>query len=181
VGVADHAGWALLVTVAADGCALDRRRVELVDADLPNMPYHHGAQGLPVAEGVALVERVRASAEGWASRGLDALAEDMSGPIRGIVLRECPPLLPTIAERVADYWSQTRADGVMYRRALARAAEARGWRVGWYVAKRALDEARAVGLVDDLDAHLASVGKRLGPPWRKEHRVAMAAAIAAHS
>ena len=31
VGVSDHAGWAALMTVGADGSVLDRRRVELVD------------------------------------------------------------------------------------------------------------------------------------------------------
>ena len=31
IGVSDHGGWAVLVTVARDGTLLDRRRVELVD------------------------------------------------------------------------------------------------------------------------------------------------------
>jgi hypothetical protein len=31
IGVSDHGGWAVLVTVAGDGTLLDRRRVELVD------------------------------------------------------------------------------------------------------------------------------------------------------
>jgi hypothetical protein len=31
IGVSDHAGWAVLVTVAGDGTLLDRRRVELLD------------------------------------------------------------------------------------------------------------------------------------------------------
>jgi hypothetical protein len=30
IGVSDHGGWAVLVTVARDGTLLDRRRVELV-------------------------------------------------------------------------------------------------------------------------------------------------------
>jgi len=33
IGVSDHGGWAVLVTVASDGTLLDRRRVELVDED----------------------------------------------------------------------------------------------------------------------------------------------------
>ncbi len=35
IGVSDHGGWAVLVTVADDGKLLDRRRVVLVDDDLP--------------------------------------------------------------------------------------------------------------------------------------------------
>ena len=48
VGVSDHGGWAVLVTVARDGTLLDRRRVELVDEDLPALPHHHEGQGLPL-------------------------------------------------------------------------------------------------------------------------------------
>jgi hypothetical protein len=44
VGVSDHGGWAVLVTVARDGMLLDRRRVELVDDDLPGIPHHHESQ-----------------------------------------------------------------------------------------------------------------------------------------
>ena len=33
IGVSDHGGWAVLVTVAGDETLLDRRRVELVDEE----------------------------------------------------------------------------------------------------------------------------------------------------
>ena len=36
IGVSDHGGWAVLVTVARDGMLLDRRRVELVGEGLPS-------------------------------------------------------------------------------------------------------------------------------------------------
>ena len=61
IGVSDHGGWAVLVTVAGDGTLLDRRRVELVDEDLPKIPHHSEGQTLPLDEAVALVERVRVS------------------------------------------------------------------------------------------------------------------------
>ena len=51
IGVSDHGGWAVLVTVARDGTLLDRRRVELVDDDLPAIPHHHEAQVLPLERG----------------------------------------------------------------------------------------------------------------------------------
>ena len=62
IGVSDHGGWAVLVTVAGDGTLLDRGRVELVDEDLPKIPHHSEGQALPLHETVALVERVRVSA-----------------------------------------------------------------------------------------------------------------------
>jgi hypothetical protein len=63
IGVSDHGGWAVLVTVASDGKLLDRRRVELVDEDLPKIPHHSEVPALPLHKAVALVERVRVSAE----------------------------------------------------------------------------------------------------------------------
>lgn len=118
VGVSDHCGWAILVTVARDGKLLDRRRVELVDEDLPKLPHHHEAQALPLAQALDLVERVRVSA-------------------------------------------------------------ARGWTVDWYQAKSVIDAACNVLQVDDLEPHFLEVRRRIGPPWGKDHRLAMAAAIVA--
>ena len=75
IGVSDHGGWAVLVTVAGDGTLLDRRRVELVDEDLPKIPHHSEGQALPLHEAVALVERVRVSAERHAKLGLKCSLE----------------------------------------------------------------------------------------------------------
>jgi len=183
VGVSDHAGWAALMTVDPAGAVVDRRRVELVDPSLPSFAYHHGAQGLPIDEGVALVERVAASAAERAAAGLAALADGLESEaaIGVIALRVRPKLPASITERIQSYHAQTRADGVMYREALAAAAEARGWRVSWFEPKRVFDEAARHLGVPSLEPRLAEVGAALGPPWRKDQKLAMAAAIAAHA
>jgi hypothetical protein len=169
----------VLVTVAGDGTLLDRRRVELVDEDLPKIPHHSEGQGLPLRQAVALVQRVRASAERHAKLGLDAVAMTVPGRILGVALRQCPELPPTIAERIKDYRAQNNADWVMYRQALAGAAEARGWAVHWYDAKKVFDAASEALRIEDLDAHFLQLRKSIGPPWGKDHKVAMAAAIVA--
>jgi hypothetical protein len=180
IGVSDHGGWAVLVTVARDGTLLDRRRVELVDEGLPKIPHHSEGQGLPLGEAVALVERVRVSAERHAVLALDAVA--MAVPhILGVALRECPELPPTIAERIKDYRAQNVADWVMYRKALASAAEARGWAVHWYDAKSVSDAASGALRVKSFDAHFLQMRKAVGPPWNNDHKLAMAAAIVAAS
>jgi len=166
IGVSDHGGWAILVTVSTNGTLLDRRRVELVDEKLPKIPHHTEGQHLPIHEAVALVERVRISAEQHAKLALAAVAQSVPGRILGIALRQCPELPPTIAERIKDYRAQNVADWVMYRKALATAAEARGWPIHWFDAKQLVIE------VSDLR-------KSIGPPWGKDHKLAMAAAIAA--
>jgi hypothetical protein len=179
IGVSDHGGWAVLVTVAGDATLLDRRRVELVDEDLPKIPHHSEAQALPLDEAVALIERVRISAERHAKLCLDAVAMKVPGRTLGVALRECPALPPTIAERIRNYRAQNVADWVMYRKALAAAAEARGWTVYWYDAKKVFDAAREALRIEDLEAHFLQLRRSIGPPWSKDHKVAMAAAIVA--
>jgi hypothetical protein len=176
IGVLDHGGWAVLVTVARDGSLLDRRRVELVDDALPSIPHHHEAQLLPIDRAVALVEQVRLSAERHAAIALDGVA--MAVPhILGIALRTCPELPATIAERIANYRARNVADWVMYRKALAAAAEARGWAVYWYDAKKVVGLASRALHVENFDAHFLQLRRTVGPPWNNDHKLAMAAAI----
>lgn len=179
IGVSDHAGWAALVTATGDGKLLDRRRVALADEDLPKLPHHHDAQGLPLEEALDLIERVRASADRHATLALDAVESAVSARILGVAIRECPPLPPTVAERIQDYRAQCVADTVMYRQALARVAEARAWSIHWYDARKVLDAAGEVLNVADPEAHFLQLRKSVGPPWGKDQRVAMAAAIVA--
>ena len=128
---------------------------------------------------MAHVARVRASAARRARDGLEALAAAVPAPIATIAIRVCPTLPPTTEERIADNRAQTFADSVMYREALATAAEARGWSVHWYDRDRVfLDAAAALGR-EDIDALLYAMGRSIGPPWQATHKLAAAAALAA--
>ena len=191
VGVAEHSSSAVLVTVAPGGELLDRRRVELIDRGLPTHPHHHegswavgrylntpGARAISLADAVALVERVRASAARGARESLEALAAGVPVPIATIAIRGCPKLPPTIEERIADNRAQTVADSVMYREALATAAEARGWSVHWYDRERVFRDAAAALGREDVDAFLYAMGRSIGPPWQAKHKLAAAAALA---
>jgi hypothetical protein len=131
--------------------------VELVDDGLPCIPHHHDAQMLPADKAVALVECVRGSAEKHAVRALDDVAR---------------------AARNVAYRARNVADWVMYRRALARAAKARGWAIIRFDWKRVVDAAsRALGR--DFDRHFRAMRDTLGAPWNADHKLAMAAASAA--
>ena len=178
IGVSDHGGWAVLVTVACSGEFLDRRRVELVGEGLPKIPHHSECQRLRLDEAVELVERVQVSAERHAALALDEVRIAVPH-ILGVALRKCPPLPPTIAERITDYRAQNVADWVMYRRALAAVAEARGWPVHWYEAKSVFGAASQALGIENLDAYFLQVRQAIGPPWNNDHKLAMAAAITA--
>ena len=177
IGVSDHGGWAVFVTASRDGKLLDRRRVELVDGELPKIPHHSEGKVLPIDEAVALVELVRESAERHARLALAAVARDVPVRIVGVALRRCQPLPPTIAECIQEYKASNVADWVMYRRAIAGAAEEREWAVCWYDAKTVSAAAGDVLGVADGDAHFVGLKASVGAPWDKDHRVAMAAAV----
>lgn len=179
VGVADHCGWAVLVTTAPGGIMIDRRRVELVEKSLPKLPHHHECQRLPLKKAIELVERVRSSANVCATKCLEELTAVISVQITGIAIRKCPVLPQTIEERITNYRAQNVADTVMYRHALADAAKSRGWSISWYDSRLAFTDAGRILGQDDIQDFLGKVGKSVGPPWRQDHRVAMAAAIAA--
>jgi hypothetical protein len=191
VGVVESGSAAVLVTVAPGGAVLDRRHIELIDPGLSSHPHHHegswavgrylntpGARVLSLADAVALVVRVRASAERRAREGLEALASALPVPIAAIAIRVCPPLPPTIEERIAHHRAQTVADSVMYRDAVAAAAEARGWSVHWYDRDRVFLDAAAMLGRNDIDAVLSAMGRSVGPPWQAKHKLAAAAALA---
>ena len=192
VGVAEHGNSAVLVTIAHDGTLLDRRSIDLTDRGVPTHPHHHegswavgrylntpGAQQGSLADAVALVERVRASAERGARERLGALAASVPAPIVRIAIRVCPSLPSTTEERITDNRAQTVADSVMYREALAHAAEARGWSVHWYDRERVFRDAAAALGRKDVDAFLLAMGRSIGPPWQAKHKLAAAAALAA--
>jgi len=192
VGVAENGNSAVLVTVAPEGELLDRRCVDLTERGLPTHPHHHegswavgrylttpGARALSLADAVALVERVRLSAARGAHESLEALAVAVPVPIAGIAIRACPKLPPTTEERIKDNRAQTFADSVMYREALATAAETRGWSVQWYDRERVFRDAAAALGREDVDAFLLAMGRSIGPPWQAKHKLAAAAALAA--
>jgi hypothetical protein len=191
VGVAEHGNSAVFVTVATGGELLDRRRIDLTRG-LPTHPYHHEgswavgrylngpwAQTVSLADAVALVERVRNSAARGARASLEALAAMVPAPIASIAIRVCPQLPPTTEERIADTRAANVSDSVMYREALATAAEARGWFVYWYDRERVFRDASAALRGKDIDAFLDAMGRSIGPPWQAKQKLAAAAALAA--
>ncbi len=188
VGIADHRGWAVLLSVGArDGVpvVLDRRRAELLDAGLPSQPYHHEGQELAVGVARELVARVARSAADRAHAALSGLASDLAPEERlvCIALREEPgrPVPDDIASVLRSQAASIAADGNLYRDAICSAAAALGIDV---VRHRRGEEisraARALDANEDrVESLLSALGRALGPPWQKEHRAAAAAAIAA--
>jgi hypothetical protein len=187
IGVADHAGWAHVVCVAAPGnvpAVIDRRRVTTIDARLPTMPYHHESLGLPVDEANALIARVRRSVAECSARALHGVIADLAPAysIVALAIREPPfaELPDTVAVVRQSYPLQCAADGMLYQLALCRAARDLGLDV--QLCRRGQEAARAaerLGVTTGaIEAFVRSTGRPSGPPWTEEHRRAYAAGIA---
>jgi hypothetical protein len=185
VGIAHHLGWAVVVTAAADHKVEDRRRIELVEPGLPTAPIHHEggphllhrrAEPLDDNALAALVADVRASAVRSASRELDELAAALPQPIVSMSLRAWPAAFPDdiAVQRRVPY--ESRADSVMYLQVLAQLARDRGWTVHLYNAKNVEEEAVRI-LGKRADEILNRGRSTFGPPWTKDHRMALAATI----
>jgi hypothetical protein len=178
LGIADHFGWAVAVTASADHEVVDRRRIELVEPGVSAAPIHYESRRLDVAGTTALVAEVRASVARATSAAFERLAAALPAPVVSISLRALPRDFPEdiAVQRRSPY--EARADAIMYRRVLVELARARDWDVHFYEAKDVVGLATAQ-LGDRADEVLQGPRKRLGPPWGKDHRTALAATILA--
>lgn len=176
VGCFDHFGWTVAVTATAAGEVVDRRRIELVDPGLSPAPVHYDAAGLDDTGLAALIAEVRASIVRCSATALTELDDALPGGIGSIALRRWPADFPTDLSTLRRAPYESRADAVMYRQEIAGVAQARGWAVTRYDARAVLTVA-AERLGSRTDDVLDGPRRRLGPPWTKDHRVALAAAI----
>jgi hypothetical protein len=178
LGVADHLGWAIVVSASEDHEVVDRRRIELVEPGLSEAPIHYESRRLDVPATAALVAMVRASIARAASAALGELAAAVPTPIRSISLRAWPLDFPDDIAVQRRAPCEARADAIMYRQELSELAHDRGWDVHLYDAKAVVDQAtRRLG--ERAGELLHGPRATMGPPWTKDHRVALAAAIMA--
>ena len=187
VGIAHHLGWAVAVTASSDHEVVDRRRIELIEAGVPAAPIHHvggphllhrSAEPLDDDALAALVADVRASVVRATTAALHALATELPEPIVSVSVRAWPVDFPEdiAVQRRVPY--ESRADSVMYCQVLAEVARDRGMDVHLYIAKSV--EAEAARLLGErAEEVLHGPRATLGPPWSKDHRMALAATIAA--
>jgi hypothetical protein len=186
VGVADHNGWAILVSAAAvngEPTVVDRRRVSLIEEGVPSQPYHHETLALsdPVAE--QLLRKVKRSIAACTALAFARLSADLSPRYRvaSITIRQ-PPLaeLPaTVGEVHRSYHALCRADGMLYHSAICEAARRRHWTPVFH--RRGEELARAgealQASTDEVERFINGLRQTLSPPWTAEHRNAFAAAI----
>ena len=188
ISVADHAGWAHVVCVAAAGnvpAVIERRRVATIDDGLPTMPYHHESLAMPEDEANALIAKVRRSITACTTRALHGVVADLAPAYSVVALAIREPQFPALPDTVAvvrqSYRLQCAADGMMYQLALRGVARDLGLEVD--LCRRGEETARAAAQLevhaDDMASFVRGAGRPSGPPWTEEHRRAYAAGVAA--
>jgi hypothetical protein len=187
IGLKAHSGWAAGVALRERGSGLEialRQRLELVapeDAGWAKAPYH-AAEHRPAAEAEPLVARAIAAAHRHAEQALAGLLADCRA--QGDEVVGCGVLtgagMPdwTLAEILAVHFRMHKAEGELFRGVLLRAAERLGLPcIG--VREKQLEAlaAEAISLGDvERRSRLAEAGRRAGPPWARDQKVAALAA-----
>lgn len=176
VGIAHHLGWAVAVTASADHRVVDRRRIALIEAGLPVAPVEHEAAQRDDAGLAQLVTHVRASAARATAASLDALASALPAPVESVSMRAWPLDFPVDVAVLRRAPYSARADSVMYLQVLDDVARSRGWAVHLYDVRQ-VERQAALVLGERAGEVLHGPRARLGPPWTKDHRAALAATV----
>ena len=187
LGLRAHSGWAVLVALASTKGELevvDRRRIELIDpgdAFWAKQPYH-AAEGLEPGDARDIVKRGIASARRLAVRELRAAvrrAREAEHEIAACAVLTSDPMPEwSVAEILAVHFRMHKAEGVLFRDALARAVETCGLRLVAIREKELLEHAeRALTTPSGrLSKTIAGLGKSAGAPWGADQKHAALAA-----
>ena len=189
-GLKAHSGWAAMVVIGTPGGQLQvvhRYRMELVeknDASWAKQPYH-AAEDLERGEARELVKRGLVMANRISVREMRAAVQrerqEGNEVVACAVLMGNPMPEWSVDEILAVHFRMHKAEGVLFREALAQAAEACGLRfLG--IPEKQLDEYAKRALTtsaNNVRKTIASLGKSVGAPWGKDQKEAsLAAAIA---
>ena len=187
LGLRVHSGWAALVVVGkhnGDFVIVDRRRIELVENEWQKQPYH------------AAENSKRDAARDLVKRGIAVARRNAGREIRAALKRErqrenkvtaCAVLVTdpmpawSTEEILAVHFRMHKAEGVLFRDALIRAAEACRLAVLAIPEKQLAEQAVNVlkTQANDLSNTISTLGKSVGPPWGKDQKEATVAALVA--
>jgi hypothetical protein len=186
IGFRAHSGWSALVSVAikkGEPVVLGRQRLQLVEAFTYEFrqPYHT-AEKMPLDNAKEFISQVRSVAQDLAHRELRRLQAELAG--KGHTVSACALMvasgrpLPELESILAAHPLIHTADGVLFREALAHAAENCGLRV-FTTPEKGFTSAAAnlLGLTEiKLVKRLKELGQPLGSPWSQDEKYAALAA-----
>lgn len=165
VGFRAHLGWADAVTLAVAGGGAevrDRRRLELRPAGGTVFPYHAAQEALPEDREEMIAAGLQA-AEASATDALADLLADLGFWGVGVVVSRGLRHIP-LEKVLASSRLLHAAEGAIYQRALRNAAA----NLGVPCSVLGFNEAEGHALWPAVSV----LGKQIGPPWRKDQKLA---------
>lgn len=186
-GMKVHSGWAALVVLGrrdGDLVVVNRRRMDLVEENWAKQPYH-AAENLKKEAARDLVDRGVQAAYRIAVREVGADVErerDRGNEVTAAaVLVGSPMPAWSTDEILAVHFRMHKAEGALFRDALARAIDACGPRLVAIPEKNLAEHAAKVLGTPEIRLRkvIATLGKAIGPPWGKDQKDAALAALVA--
>jgi hypothetical protein len=186
-GFKAHSGWAALIVLGrrdGDLKVLERSRVELVEKEWAKQPYH-AAEELKPAEARKVVKRGIEAATRIALREMRSALKRTSES--GFEVRDCGLLVGSpmpdwsVDEILAVHFRMHKAEGVLFRDVLAKAADGCDLRLVAIPEKSLLEHAETAlkTSAGSLSQQIAALGKSVGAPWSKDQKEATLAAMIA--
>jgi len=178
LGFRAHSGWAALVALGGPASApaiLDRRRIELIEGDVPRQPYH-ASEALDLAEAEKIIKR---SVETAARRASEAIREVAAGlHLRGYrifaggLLLASGRTLPALPQVLASHALIHTAEGELFREAITTACAS--YKISLVrVRERELPAVAAGRLAiswEKMQRQLVDLGRPMGPPWGQDQK-----------
>jgi len=188
-GLKAHSGWAALVVLAKDQdqyVVVDRCRVELVEESWQKQPYH-AAEDLEPTVARSLVKRGISAADRVALREMKRAIkreQKRDNEVIGCGVLVTDPMPDwSIDEILAVHFRMHKAEGVLFRDALAHAAQSAGLRFVGIAEKELITYAQKLLRYssEDLARVVGQLGKSVGAPWGKDQKEAATSAMIAYA
>lgn len=163
---------------AASPTVVHREQVTLLDDASVREPYH-AAVALPLDEVPAFVSSVEKTATDAAAATIRGFMSSL-GPVAAVGVVGGNRRLPTELPRIlASHALLHAAERHLYEQAVIQGATRAGLPATTIPATGTLfdDASEVLGVM--LAPQLAALGKSIGPPWKKDHKEATAAALVA--
>lgn len=186
-GFKAHSGWAALVVLGKRGGdleVLERHRMELVEEEWAKQPYH-AAEELKPAEARKVVKRGIEAAKRIALREMRSAVERTRES--GFEVRACGLLVGnpmpdwSVDEILAVHFRMHKAEGVLFRDVLAKAADGCDLTLVAIPEKSLFEHAETAlkTSASSLSQQIAALGKSVGAPWGRDQKEATLAAMIA--
>jgi len=185
IGFRMHSGWGALVVMSNDGAVdvVERRHITVALPSLPGskQPYHY-VEKLGLKEAETYLVNCSAASGQLASAAVGELLEDLERREYRVsasaILMASGRALPSLAEILASHALIHAAEGEFFRTIVHKACEDTGIAVTRLRERELEQHAKEVlgDKANQMKQRISLFGKRLGPPWTQDEKMAALAA-----